>query len=166
MSLSNPLNLLLVPPFLFLAYRILVPPPPHSPPEYNALPAEHPHVICHSTFTPAQLAQYDGTKGDRILLAIMRVTPDGKIDPNGERTVFDVSAGKTFYGPDGVYGNFAGRDASRGMAKQSFEPEVLTPIDEPLDDLSDLTASEIENMRGWHQHFEGKYIVCGELVNG
>jgi hypothetical protein len=23
--------------------------------------------------------------------------------------------------PDGMYGNFAGRDASRGMAKQSFE---------------------------------------------
>ncbi|KIR37118.1 hypothetical protein I310_01196 [Cryptococcus deuterogattii CA1014] len=62
------------------------------------------------------------------------------------------------------------------MAKQSFEPgkyftsitsgNVLTPVDKPLDDLSDLTPSEIENMRGWHQHFEGKYIVCGELVNG
>lgn len=99
MSLSNPLNLLLIPPLLFLAYRILVPAPQHTPPEYNSLPAEHPHVICHSTFTPAQLAQYDGTKGDRILLAIMRVGHDGKIVPNGERTVFDVSAGRTFYGP-------------------------------------------------------------------
>lgn len=29
----------------------------------------------------------------------MRVAPDGKIDPNGERTVFDVTAGRTFYGP-------------------------------------------------------------------
>lgn len=27
-----------------------------------------------------------------------------------------------FFLLDGVYGNFAGRDASRGMAKQSFEP--------------------------------------------
>ncbi|KIR25009.1 hypothetical protein I309_06176 [Cryptococcus deuterogattii LA55] len=120
MSLSNPLNLLLIPPLLYLAYRILVPAPQHTPPEYNSLPAEHPHVICYSTFTPAQLAQYDGTKGDRILLAIMRVGHDGKIDPNGERTVFDVSAGKTFYGPD-----------------------VLTPVDKPLDDLSDLTPSEM-----------------------
>ena len=44
---------------------------------------------------------------DKILLAI-----------NGQ--VFDVSSGRNFYGPNGPYGNFAGRDASRGMAKQSF----------------------------------------------
>ena len=55
--------------------------------------------------------------------------------------VFDVTAGRNFYGPsaclsssfsvstfyllisqlDGMYGNFAGRNASRGMAKQSFD---------------------------------------------
>ena len=22
-----------------------------------------------------------------------------------------------------------------------------------------------DNMKGWHQHFEGKYTVCGELVD-
>jgi membrane-associated progesterone receptor component len=27
--------------------------------------------------------------------------------------------------PDGMYGNFAGRDASRGMAKQSFDDGEL-----------------------------------------
>ena len=32
-----------------------------------------------------------------------------------------MTAGRSFYGPDGMYGNFAGRDASRGMAKQSFD---------------------------------------------
>ena len=67
-----------------------------------------------------------------------------------------------------MYGNFAGRDASRGMAKQSFEEgmsssilsllpansssltrmlmfrsDMLTPIDKPLDALSDLTPSEM-----------------------
>lgn len=63
----------------------------------------------------------------------MRVGRDGKITEQLERTVFDVTAGASFYGPgesllyanadelDGVYGNFAGRDASRGMAKQSFD---------------------------------------------
>lgn len=28
--------------------------------------------------------------------------------------------------PDGMYGNFAGRDASRGMAKQSFDLGIYT----------------------------------------
>lgn len=66
--------------------------------------------------------------------------------------------------PGGAYENFAGRDASRGvrlyifsllehssglkMAKQSFDEGMLTPIDQPIDDLSDLTPSERENMRG------------------
>ncbi|WVO12908.1 hypothetical protein L204_100516 [Cryptococcus depauperatus] len=173
MSLENPLNLLLVPPILFLVYRIIIPakitpePPAtqYTGHEYNWMPAKYPEVLCHKEYTAKQLVEYDGTKGERILLSIMRVGPDGKLNSKGERTVFDVSAGRTFYGPDGVYGNFAGRDASRGMARQSFEPDVLTPIDQPLDTLTDLTPSEIENMRGWHQHFEGKYIVCGQLVD-
>jgi hypothetical protein len=63
-----------------------------------------------------------------------------------------------------MYGNFAGRDASRGMAKQSFDLgiadhtpvrvdqplttstlsiEMLTPIDEPLDSLADLQPDEM-----------------------
>ena len=59
-----------------------------------------------------------------------------------------------------MYGNFAGRDASRGMAKQSFDlgmnhpsiwgaganvlfSDMLTPIDEPLDDLADLKKDEM-----------------------
>ena len=62
-----------------------------------------------------------------------------------------------------MYANFAGRDASRGMAKQSFEEgtsdcslsrrcrvltqapatEMLTPIDQPLDKLEDLKPDEM-----------------------
>ncbi len=61
-----------------------------------------------------------------------------------------------------MYGNFAGRDASRGMAKQSFDLgtslsltvirilltrllrlDMLTPIDQPLDKLGDLTPEEM-----------------------
>ncbi|OCF33926.1 hypothetical protein I316_04269 [Kwoniella heveanensis BCC8398] len=169
MSLSNPVNLLLIPPILYLFFRILVPHPTSPAPAastyseevYNWLPAKHPDVIVQKKYTPSSLAEYDGIKNGRILLAILRTGTDGSW---GERTVFDVTAGKTFYGPDGVYGNFAGRDASRGMAKQSFELDMLTPLDQPLDTLSDITPAEIDNMRGWHEHFERKYIVCGELV--
>ena len=95
------------------------------------MPKSHPPTVLFRIYTPKTLVKYDGTDGGRILLAI-----------NG--TVFDVTAGRSFYGPggvfllsgpyefelsagrvfvlDGMYGNFAGRDASRGMAKQSFDP--------------------------------------------
>ena len=60
----------------------------------------------------------------------------------------------------GMYANVAGRDASRGMAKQSFDEgaclrhnavlpeltertEMLTPIDQPLDKLEDLKSDEM-----------------------
>lgn len=62
-----------------------------------------------------------------------------------------------------MYGNFAGRDASRGMAKQSFDLgmrsnvqqrksryvnisfllEMLTPVDQPMDKLEDLKPDEM-----------------------
>ena len=158
MSLSNPLNIILIPPIIYLIYRAIFPSPPqrlvsipttYSSDVYNWLPAKHPHVLCYKEYSSRELAPYDGVKDERILLAIMRVPKDGKIPAGGkcERTVFDVSMGRNFYGPgvsalksrrgclshafkdcsmlisltDGMYGNFAGRDASRGMAKQSFD---------------------------------------------
>jgi len=78
--------------------------------------------------------------------------------------VFDVTGGKGFY-PDGMYWRVAGRDASRCAAKQSFGFDTLTPIDQPLDKLEDLTPRERENMRGWAEHFTNRYIICGRLVD-
>ncbi|KDQ14952.1 hypothetical protein BOTBODRAFT_32312 [Botryobasidium botryosum FD-172 SS1] len=118
---------------------------------YTWRPQAHSPTIIFKKYTPKTLQPFDGKDGGRILLAI-------------DRKVFDVSNGRSFYGPDGMYGNFAGRDASRGMAKQSFDLEMLTPVDAPLDPLKDLTKSERENMKGWIEHFSNKYIVCGELV--
>ncbi|KAI0933284.1 hypothetical protein AcV7_004797 [Taiwanofungus camphoratus] len=42
--------------------------------------------------------------------------------------------------------------------------EMLIPVDQPLDKLDDLTPDEIDNMKGWMEHFSNKYIVCGKLV--
>ncbi|KAI0942478.1 hypothetical protein AcW1_003099 [Taiwanofungus camphoratus] len=64
-----------------------------------------------------------------------------------------------------MYANFAGRDASRGMAKQSFDTEMLTPVDQPLDKLmTSLRTRCDDNMKGWMEPFSNKYIACGKLV--
>lgn len=111
----------------------------------------HPPTVLFRVYTPKSLVRFDGREGSegRILLAIGGV-------------VFDVSAGRSFYGPGrsffffpfhywfvvcfrlnmtiffyllgGMYGNFAGRDASRGMAKQSFDVGafcVITDFSKP-----------------------------------
>ncbi|KAI5122429.1 hypothetical protein M0805_002978 [Coniferiporia weirii] len=158
-DLGAPINTVLLLAIAYYVQRIVFPStsvPSGPPPEefkhgYSWMPRTHPPTVLFRTYTPKTLERFDGTKDPRILLAI-------------KGTVFDVSAGRGFYGPDGPYGNFAGRDASRGMAKQSFELDMLTPIDQPLDKLEDLTPAEIENMNGWIEHFTHKYLVAGKLV--
>lgn len=106
------------------------------------------------TYTPRTLAPFTGAggPGTRVLMGV-----------RGD--VFDVSAGRSFYGPGGPYSNFAGRDASRGLAKNSFDEEMLTPLDQKLDKLEDLTDEERKALDGWHDMFSGKYILVGKLVN-
>lgn len=80
-------------------------------------------------------------------------------------TVYDVTPGKQFYGPYGPYANFAGRDASRGLALGSFEEDVLThDLDGPLDDLADLDQEQTESLDDWEARFREKYLVVGRLV--
>ncbi len=79
--------------------------------------------------------------------------------------VYDVTPGRNFYGPGGPYENFAGRDASRGLACGSFDEEMLTKdLSGPLDDLSGLGEGEVEALGEWVERFEGKYLVVGRLV--
>jgi membrane-associated progesterone receptor component len=113
---------------------------------------DEPEPLVFTRFTPATLVHYNGTNDPRVLIAVK-----GK--------VYDVTTGKSFYGPGGPYSNFAGRDASRGLAKNSFDDEVLTSIDQPIDTLEDLTDEERKTLNDWAGLFESKYIHCGELVN-
>lgn len=79
--------------------------------------------------------------------------------------VFDVTPGRNFYGPGGPYENFAGRDATRGLACGSFDEEMLTKdLQAPLDDLKGLGDEEMETLRGWEERFDEKYLVVGRLV--
>lgn len=79
--------------------------------------------------------------------------------------VFDVTSGRNFYGPGGPYENFAGRDASRGLACGSFDEDMLTKdLEGPLDKLEGLGQDEMEALKGWEERFEEKYLIVGNLV--
>lgn len=113
---------------------------------------EKDETVLSGKFTPHTLAKYNGTDDPRIFIAV-------------KGRVFDVLQGATFYGPGGPYANFAGRDASRGLALNSFEESCLTALDEPLDKLQDLSKEEQDSLENWEEHFENKYKVVGTLAN-
>lgn len=76
--------------------------------------------------------------------------------------IYDASfGGVSFYGPGCAYNRFAGRDASRALAKMSFEPE-----DTENPDVSDLTEKELKILSDWIKTFEERkqYPVVGRLI--
>ncbi len=92
-ELGTPLNTAL---FLFILYyihKIVYPstkPLKEIPNEFKSgytwMPKSHPPTVLYKVYTPRTLQPFSGLDGGRILLAI-----------NG--TVFDVTAGRNFYGP-------------------------------------------------------------------
>lgn len=179
---SNPLNIFLTLIVAYLFFSLLK---PHSIAKltptlaqarssknnqnntYSFLPDQHPPTTVWTKYTPRTLAVHDGSElqGNKQKSSSQPFGQQGKILLAIQGKVFDVTKGANFYGPGGPYGNFAGRDASRGMAKQSFDLEMLTPLDKPIDSLQDLTPMEVNNMREWVSHFSAKYTIVGELVN-
>jgi membrane-associated progesterone receptor component len=142
----TPLNLLILSLLLYTLYTLLL-----RPTAPATLPKEPPATVFR-TFTPRTLRPNDGENGAPVYLAV-------------RGRVFDVSSGRNFYGPGGPYANFAGRDASRGLAFHSFDEDMLTKdLDGPLDKLEDLGPEELSALRDWEERFESKYLVVGKLV--
>lgn len=108
-------------------------------------------------FTREELAAFNGTQEQ---LDPKRVDVPILVGINGK--VIDVSyGGKAMYGAGGPYNIFAGRDASRALAKMSFKPEDLNSSD-----LSDLTPEQQKTLAEWETKFivTRKYPVVGNLV--
>lgn len=105
-------------------------------------------VVPPVRLTLAQLAAYDGTdKKKPMYIAI-----------SGD--VYDVTAGKDFYGPDGIY-PFAGRECARAFAL------VSTDVADCVADVSGLAPLELDNLREWKAKFDFKYSkVRGEGGKG
>ena len=145
-ELFTPLNALLVAGAVYAIYLLLRPKEP-------AVIPRAPPAIVFRTYTPHTLLPYNGEDGKPIYFAV-------------RGRVFDVSPGRNFYGPGGPYSNFAGRDASRGLAYGSFDEDMLTKdLDGPLDPLEGLGKDEVEALEGWEGRFLEKYDVVGKLVS-
>lgn len=93
-----------------------------------------------------QLKQYDGTN------------PSSPIYIAVKGRIFDVTTGKSFYGPGGSYAMFAGKDASRALAKMSKNEEDV------IGSLDGLTEKEIGVLDDWEKKFEAKYPIVGSLA--
>jgi membrane-associated progesterone receptor component len=145
MSIASPINLILLTLFIVLVYIQF------RPARSVSIPTG-PAPVVFRKFTPSTLLPFNGIDGAPVYLAV-------------RGRVFDVTPGRNFYGPGGPYENFAGRDASRGLAFQSFDEEMLTKdLKGPLDDLKDLDDEQLENLQGWDERFSEKYLVVGQLV--
>ncbi|CAK7262842.1 hypothetical protein SEPCBS119000_000192 [Sporothrix epigloea] len=131
------------------------------------------------SFTLEELADYDGTDASKpIYLSV------------GDN-VFDVSAGRKYYGPGGSYHYFAGVDASRGFVTGCFAEDrtgdlrgvedMFLPIDNPEVDnywtaveLAQKKADELDqakkrvrdSVQHWVDFFKKspKYQFVGKLV--
>lgn len=97
------------------------------------------------TISEEELAKYDGGDEKKPLLMAIR------------GNIYDVSQSRGFYGPGGAYSLFAGKDASRALAKMSFEKEDLTG------DTTGLGAYELSALDDWEYKFQSKYLKVGEL---
>lgn len=94
-------------------------------------------------FSVEELRQYDGSGENPAYIC-------------AKGMVFDVD--KNFYGPDAPYGAFAGRDASRALAKVSLEKADLENSN-----IDDLTFSERHTLEEWVAKFEMKYTKVGYM---
>ena len=123
-------------------------------------------------FTPAELAPYDGVQKEQIYFSVR-----GK--------VYDVTDGKSFYGPGvcpigsccqfagnhvamGVaiccmmysgsgYHIFAGKECSAALGKMSLKEEDVHG------NLEGLDEKQMETLSGWQQKFDEKYPFVGRL---
>ncbi|CAN6245281.1 unnamed protein product [Urochloa humidicola] len=95
--------------------------------------------------TEEELMAYDGSDPKKPLLMAIK----GQI--------YDVTQSRMFYGPGGPYALFAGRDASRALAKMSFETSDLTG------DISGLSPFEAEALQEWEYKFKSKYVTVGTI---
>eukprot|EP00882_Tetradesmus_deserticola_P006037 GHRQ01006355.1.p1 GENE.GHRQ01006355.1~~GHRQ01006355.1.p1 ORF type:complete len:241 (+),score=85.60 GHRQ01006355.1:619-1341(+) len=102
-------------------------------------------VVPMAELSLQQLARHDGSDPALPMLLSIR------------GVVYDITAGKQFYGPDGIY-PFAGREVARAFAL------ISTELADCSDDLTGLGPVELDALRDWEAKFNSKYPIIGRLV--
>ena len=140
-SLLNPLNIVLMCICVVLLYKIN-----RFRKQQNLSITKLP-PLKKRDFTLLQLKE-ENLKNDRILVAV-----------NGK--VFDVTNDRAQYGPEGPYGIFAGRDASRMLGTFTLSGDAII---DSYDDLSDLTSAQMDKIKEWELQFTESFPMLGRLL--
>jgi len=128
----------------YLVSGLFAAPPQHASRESMVMEPLPPPVQLGEV-TEEELKAYDGSDPKKPLLMAIK----GQI--------YDVSQSRMFYGPGGPYALFAGKDASRALAKMSFEDKDLTG------DIEGLGPFELDALQDWEYKFMGKYVKVGQI---
>ncbi|XP_073020208.1 membrane steroid-binding protein 2-like [Primulina eburnea] len=113
--------------------------------EFEAQMQPLPPPVQLGEITEDELKQYDGSDSQKPLLMAIK------------SQIYDVSQSRMFYGPGGPYALFAGKDASRALAKMSFDEKDLNG------DLTGLGVFELEALQDWEYKFMSKYVKVGTV---
>lgn len=115
----------------------------------NAIQAERArlaYIEPKEYWTEAELAPYDGSRDE-----------DGPILIAADGSVFNVYKGRNFYLPGCEYHIFAGRNATRLLARNKLEEETEDELKRPLN------IGERAYLATWMYTFKGKYDIVGKL---
>lgn len=94
-------------------------------------------------YTKEELSQFDGVKNTRIFVSL-------------KRKVYEVAP--QFYGPGAAYHIFAGKEASRCLAKSLLDGKDANK------NWVDCTEEELETLDEYVEKFESKYPVVGWFI--
>lgn len=127
-------------------YYYLPTPAKEAAPMASAAPATRAAPI---DLKVADLAPHDGN------------TPGLDLWMGADGFVFNVEAGRDFYGPGNSYAPFCGRDATIGLATMEVDPSKWTKHV-----VSDLSSPEVDTLGSWVSRFRQKYPIVGFLNDG
>mmetsp|Transcript_7596 Transcript_7596/g.13071 ORF Transcript_7596/g.13071 Transcript_7596/m.13071 type:complete len:285 (-) Transcript_7596:245-1099(-) len=98
-------------------------------------------------FTKAELAEYSAGSQETLYLSILG-------------HVFDVTKGRRFYGGEGGYSGFSGKDATRAFISGAFDEDGL------VEDVEDLTNDDILSLLEWREFYHKEYTYLGKVIDG